>query len=482
MYASSASREREPLRREPAAGGLAVHGLAVHRVVERDERVERDHRPVGPEREHAAGLADGAPRPCPARPLRPDVPGPHADLVGRRVPVVGLHRGHHAQRGEPADVGGVDGLDVLHAVAPGVRPGRRSRSPRVAGPGPVDTRRVLEGVQGQAHAPVADGVHLHLPAAPVGLGDERVELVRLPGRQAALGVVLVGLQHRRRPRLDHAVHEALEDPGVEPVAAAEPEGRPLVLVEAVPPLGQGLAGLHDQRAAEPEAKLAGGVDPAPERELLGRQPRILRGREAQGVHRGLGAADGRAVLVLRRDRDVALDEELRVLLEGAGRLAVRVAHDQAVGRVGRRAVDAGRRAWRRCSPSRCGRRSSPSRRAGRERPGRAAPPWACRRGTGRRASRGPATHGASGVAAACAADGVQHRLDRLQRVELGPGHRPRAALDVDVGVVEAREHEAAPRVDDLAAPADVRRRGPPPRSARPGPARRPPRRHPGPAR
>ena len=90
--------ERQPLRRQPAAGGLAVHGLAVDGVVERDERVVRDHRPVGAEREPPPAPRDRRPRPGPARPLRPDVPGPHDDLVGRRVAVVRLHRRDDAQR------------------------------------------------------------------------------------------------------------------------------------------------------------------------------------------------------------------------------------------------------------------------------------------------------------------------------------------------------------------------------------------------
>ena len=278
--------ERQPLRRQPAARGLTVHGLAVDRVVERDERVVGDHRPVGPEREPPARRARSTPRPTPGSPAPARCSRPtRAIWLGDGSPWYGcIDATTPSAANRPMSAGSMVSMCSTRwrrAWVPGVAP----VPVRVARPRPVGARRVLERVERQAHAPVADGVQLHLPAAPVGLGDERVELVRLPGGQAAARVVLVRLEHRRRPRLDHAVHEALEDPGVEPVAAAQPEGHRLVLVEPVAPLGQRLAGLHDQRAAEPEASSPAACDPAPERELVGRQPRVLRGREAQRVHR-----------------------------------------------------------------------------------------------------------------------------------------------------------------------------------------------------
>jgi hypothetical protein len=98
--------------------------------------------------------------------------------------VVRLHRRHDAQPAEARDVRGIDRLDVLDAVAPPWGPGVGSRAERIAGPRAVDGGRMLEGVERHPDPAVADRVQLDLPAAPVGQGDERIELLRLPGRQA----------------------------------------------------------------------------------------------------------------------------------------------------------------------------------------------------------------------------------------------------------------------------------------------------------
>ena len=245
-----------------------------------------------------------------ARPARsgPMLAAQTSIWLGLGSPWYGCIEATTPRRREPPDVGGIDGLDVLDAVPPGVGPRRRALAARVAGPRPVGAGGVLEGVEREADAPVADGVQLHLPAAPVGLGRRRRPATS--GSQAGRprpGVALVGREHRRRPGLDHAVHEALEDPGVQPLAAPERERRGLVGVEAVAPLGEGLPGLHDQRAPEPEVQLARVVDTAPEGELVGVQPRVLGGGQALGVHRRDRAPDGLAVLLLGGHGQEAID-------------------------------------------------------------------------------------------------------------------------------------------------------------------------------
>ena len=153
------------------------------------------------------------------------------DLRRRRVAVVRLHRGDDAEPPEPGHVRVVDHLDVLDPVAPAVRAGRDAAPVRIPGPRAVRRGRPLERVERHPDAPIADRVQLHLPATPVGLGDERVQLVGRPRGQAGARVALVRGEDRGRPRVDDAVDEALEDAGVEVRAAAQRERLGLVRVE-----------------------------------------------------------------------------------------------------------------------------------------------------------------------------------------------------------------------------------------------------------
>ena len=440
------ARQRQALAGEPAAVGTSVDRLAVHRAVQRDPRIERDHRPVRAERETPAGRVDGAPGPGAARPLRPDVASPERGLVGRRVPVVRLHRRDDTQPREPPDVRRVDGLDVFHPVAAPMCPGLHALPVRVAGPGSVGHGRVLERVQRQAHAAIADRVQLHLPAAPVRLGDEGVKPVRLPRREARARVVHVRGEERRGPRLDHAVHEALQDPRVQALATAEAEGLRLVGVQAIAPLGEGLPRLHDQRAAEPQVQLAVGVHPLPERQLPRLQPGVLRGRDAHRVEPGDGGPDGDAILFLGRLRQVAADQVLRRLLERSRGLALRVTDDGPGRRVRRLAVDAGEaqrggvdpggvpvvaldegRSVRDDGVQQCG-RGQAARELGVD---PAAP------------EHPPSVRGRGGVGA----EAFDDLLRRAGRRELGVRHLARAAQQVDVGVVQAGDDQPARGVD-----------------------------------
>jgi hypothetical protein len=334
-------------------------------------------------------------------------------------------------------------------MPPAVESGGGAGSVRIAGPRAVGRRGTLERVERHANPAVADGVELDLPATPVGLSDERVQLLRCPRWQPGAGVVLVRLQDRGRARVDHAVHEALEDAGVEVGAAAQRERPGLVSVEARAPLAERLLRLHDQRAAEPEGELAVRVDPPPERELVLGQPGVLRGGDAAGMQAGDRPAHGVAILVLRGLRHDAVDEGLRLLLERAGRRAVGVTDDQSRGRIGRLAVDAREAHRRRVGPSRVTVEAAhprrPVRHDGVQEPRR-------RHGVRECGVEPAATEDPWGVRGRCRVrqDAVLDLLDRFERVEERAVRLAGAAAEVDVRVVEARHQEAAVRVDDLA--------------------------------
>ena len=154
-----------------------------------------------------------------AGPFLADVARPRIDLVRRWIGVVRLHRGDDPEPAEARDVGPRDGLDVLDAVP--------SIADRVGG------RGSLVQIEDHPDPAVADGVDLHLPATAIRLGHERIQLVRLPFRQAGGGVVLVGREHERGPGLDDAVRETLEDPGIQPLAAAQVTDLGFVLVQSL---------------------------------------------------------------------------------------------------------------------------------------------------------------------------------------------------------------------------------------------------------
>ncbi len=168
--------------------------------------------------------------------------------------MIRLHRGHDPESREARDVGTGDRLDVLDPVAP------------VGIAGRVRGGRPFVRVERHPDPGVADGVDLHLPAAPVGLGDEGVERVGVPFRPAGRRVVDVRIEHRGRARLDDAVGEGLEDAGVEPLPAAQVADERLVLVERRAPIAERPARLHRQRETRPHPQGAFVEERSPERD------------------------------------------------------------------------------------------------------------------------------------------------------------------------------------------------------------------------
>ena len=123
--------------------------------------------------------------------------------MGAGLPWYGCCDGDHAQRAEARDVGGVDGLDVLDAVATAA--GRRR----------IGLRGVLEGVERRADATVANRVDEDLPAALVEHRDDPVELGLREVELALRRAVCVRLEHRRGVRFDDAVEHQLHGAGLE---------------------------------------------------------------------------------------------------------------------------------------------------------------------------------------------------------------------------------------------------------------------------
>ena len=200
-------RLERPVEPDALRGGPGIRPVeagAGRRRVEPDERIHLADLPVARERDGRARVEQAAepPRAIPA--LLAHVLHPGAgDEVGRAVP--GLHRRGDAEVAEPAEVVGVQALDVHDPVAPvagSVRPGR-----------------ALDRVEREPDAGVARRVRVGLEPEPVELADHRAELAVGVARTAALpGPVRVVLEHQRRVRLDHVVGVELDRPEAQAVA------------------------------------------------------------------------------------------------------------------------------------------------------------------------------------------------------------------------------------------------------------------------
>ena len=81
----------------------------------------------------------------------------------------------------------------------------------------IDRRYVLEPVKHHSYGAIAETVHHDLPTAPIHCLYDVLELsaavVRLP---ALRGVIRVRRQHERCVRFNDAIHEHLDEAGLEP--------------------------------------------------------------------------------------------------------------------------------------------------------------------------------------------------------------------------------------------------------------------------
>ena len=114
--------------------------------------------------------------------------------------MVGLHAGDDAELLEARDVGGIDDLRVLDAIAGSLVEHARLRNA---------SRAIGSGL-------VADGVEAELESGGGAFDGHFVELVlRVLRKAGVVGVVGVRRFHRGGARAERAIHEAFEHAGVE---------------------------------------------------------------------------------------------------------------------------------------------------------------------------------------------------------------------------------------------------------------------------
>ena len=355
---------RQPLAREPAARGLPVRGLAVDGVVEGDERVVGDHRPVRSEGEPRRPRRGSSATPTPGSraPARCSRPRPRSGWATdpRGTAASTRRRPAIAKRGMSA--GSIVSMCSTRCRRSWV-PGAAPPPARIAGPRPVRGRRVLEGVQRQPDPTVADRVQLDLPAAPVGLGRRRRR-----GRPAPRPAGPRSCRPRTAPA-STAVFASIT-PSTKPLRipassrspAAQPEGERPRTRRGGPATRRGVwSGLHDQRARGTGARSSpSSWTRHPERQLVGLQPGVLGGREAHrragrrwpgGPRRGRRPRTGRGCG--RSTSSCASSLSAPVGSPSASRTMTPLGGSGVV------PVDPGQAQRRGVRPARCGRRSSP---------------------------------------------------------------------------------------------------------------------------
>ena len=222
------------------------------------------------------------------------------------------------------------------------------RCRRPACGGRIHLRRIGKTVEHFANGPVAQAVDHDLPAAAIQYAHHALELFRRVVGRPCAGDVLVRLEHERRVGFDHAVHEHLDDAGLELIGVrmALPDG-----VERVG-VSFGQAGIDEHRVihAKPQRAIA---------------PRFVEHFEIGRVPCGVGHAGdpesqrfvGRpletvALLFARRCRNDAVHQRHRGrFLQQPRRLAChRIVHDFAARRIRRVLGNAGQGQRQRVDP------------------------------------------------------------------------------------------------------------------------------------
>ena len=210
---------------------------------------------------------------------------------------------------------------------------------------PVRAQGSLDRVEGFPDGAFGERVEMDLEPQPVQGRHEALEGLRIDEgdpaliRDVAVGVE-VGLQHGGRERLAHAVLHDLharrgEAPGAASLAERDQFVDLLRAAIAIPP--QGADDARGEIAALPRSEVGGVVVHPRPRGHDG----VLPGRDPQGVQVPLPLEQSLVDLRGRRDGRQVAHQVGGTFVEGAARLAVRVALDPAVGRIGRGRRDAG---------------------------------------------------------------------------------------------------------------------------------------------
>ena len=305
--------------------GAGPPGVAVRRAgdrgVDRGQRVGGRDRPVAARDQPGAGAVQRTEGVLPRRPLLPQERQRQVEHLVVEAGPERLHVRGDAELGEPRHVVGVDQLQVGDVVAPGrVGPDHR--------------------VQRLAHRPVTDGVHVHLETGGVQRGHGVLDRLGVQeGVAAVVGGVAAAVEVRLEQRggavLGHAVLHHLHGGRAEPAP-----GQRLTPSDQVGDLLDALAPVPPEGADHVRAELAarGRVDVGRARVVHARvraDDRVLPAGDAERVQVVLTGEQRRAIVGAGGAGQVPRDEGGRPLVEGAARVAVRVALDPAVRRVRR---------------------------------------------------------------------------------------------------------------------------------------------------
>ncbi len=262
-------RHRVP-RAEGRRPGAPRRRRACHGARDPRPWIGRLDRGVGPERDDRAAGVERADRERTG--VRAIAPQP-ASLVDVGAQVDRLHRRGDAQRREPADVGRIDELRVLHARHQGRRPDGRG-----------------ERVEGRPHRGIADPVDLRRD--PQRRGPRR-DVAQPPGLRDPDAMTIVGrplarrglhrLEEGGRARSERPVRERLEPPEAEPVERVRAERA----AAAEPRLPRRLELLGADAGVDPQREVAGrgeppvGVERTAEATADGQAARVVDGDDAQ---------------------------------------------------------------------------------------------------------------------------------------------------------------------------------------------------------
>ena len=276
-----------------------------------------------------------------------------------------------------------------------------------------------------------------LPAAGVEQPDDTIQLRRRVVGHALRGrIVDIRREHRRGVGLDDAVHHDFHGADLEPVVTLDAPA------DGVEPIRIGLAEprRHRERRVDAQRQLARGPDLLVERELVLVAAGVLDAGHAQRM--GSSDAGGQRTTLLRpaRCRHHLADEALGRFLEQAFRLAgAGLTCDLAVGRIRRGCGNRGRLQRLAVHP-----RAVPVEADQRHRPvGHGRIQLRARRETAGKRSVVPAAAANPGCRRVGGGEVTNALLDLVERAraaEIQLLKTLRAAEEVDVAVVESRQH------------------------------------------
>ena len=295
---------------------------------------------------------------------------------------------------------------------------------------------------------VADRVDLHLPAAPVGLHDEGIEVDRAPLWAPGRGVVDVWIEHGGRPGLDDAVGEGLEDAGVEPFPAAQVAHEGFVAVNVARHLERaagriGSASLARTRSAPSSrrARQRGMSSGSAQASWIAVIPAACRAVIVRRMASSVDAVVGLGMCRVTRSWAPSLSAPVASPVEGSRTISP--SGGSAVSRsipARRRAAVLAQPVWPSKQPMNAGRSGTTAS----SWPRSGMPP-----GNAMYSQPLPSTQGAGAVGGGVHRDRLLDRGDGGEPEQVDPVELVGTLAHVDVGVVEARRDQAATGVNDL---------------------------------